>query len=117
MERTLVEIWSHVLRRDKIGIDDNFFELGGESLLATRLISQVRTIFKVELPLRHLFESPTVAGLASVLSNYQGSGNTTRLTAITKGGKTETDKLLEKLDQLSDEDVDALLQDALADNK
>jgi len=117
MERTLVEIWSHVLRREKIGIDDNFFELGGESLLATRVISQVRAAFKVELPLRHLFESPTVAGLASVLSNYQSSGKTTTQTVITKSVNTEADELLAKLDQLSDEDVDALLQDALADKR
>jgi acyl carrier protein len=117
MERQLVEIWRNILRRESIGIDDNFFELGGQSLLATRVISQVRTVFKVELPLRHLFESPTVAGLASFLSNYQSSGKTTTPTVITKSVNTETDELLEKLDQLSDEDVDALLQDALADNR
>jgi acyl carrier protein len=117
MERQLVDIWCNILRRERIGVDDNFFELGGQSLLATRVISQVRTVFKVELPLRHLFESPTVAGLASVLSNYQSSGKTTTPAVITKSVNTETDELLEKLDQLSDEDVDALLQDALADNR
>jgi len=59
-------IWAEVLRRDKdkISIDDNFFDLGGHSLLATQVISRVRRALNIELPLRTLFESPTVAALA-----------------------------------------------------
>src|SRR5438128_2676271 len=65
-ERTIAEIWAEVLRREKdmIGIDDNFFDLGGHSLLATQVISRIRRALDIELPLRTMFESPTIAGLA-----------------------------------------------------
>ena len=63
LEATLVELWMHLLGR-KVGIDDNFFELGGHSLLATQLVSRIRDRFQVELPLRSVFETPTIAQLA-----------------------------------------------------
>jgi amino acid adenylation domain-containing protein len=64
VEELLAEIWAEVLKLHKVGIRDNFFELGGHSLLATQVISRLCNSFKVEVPLRALFESPTVAGLA-----------------------------------------------------
>src|SRR6266496_3828314 len=66
-EQKVVEIWAEVLRRDKSQIsgDDNFFDLGGHSLLATQVISRIRRALKIELPLRTLFESPSVARLAA----------------------------------------------------
>ncbi|TBR57013.1 hypothetical protein B4U84_26650, partial [Westiellopsis prolifica IICB1] len=64
IENLLVGIWAEVLGIDKVGIDHNFFELGGHSLIATRVISQIRLVFQVELPLRYLFEKPTIAELA-----------------------------------------------------
>jgi amino acid adenylation domain-containing protein len=63
VQEMLAGIWSEILGIKQVGIHDNFFELGGHSLLATRVISQIRKACKVDLPLRCLFESPTVAEL------------------------------------------------------
>ncbi|WP_419183617.1 non-ribosomal peptide synthase/polyketide synthase [Scytonema hofmannii] len=64
VEEMLAQLWAQVLKIELIGIYDNFFELGGHSLLATQLISRIRSVFKVELPLRSLFVTPTVSELA-----------------------------------------------------
>jgi non-ribosomal peptide synthetase component F/alpha-ketoglutarate-dependent taurine dioxygenase len=69
LEKTLAEIWQTLLGVDSVGLHDHFFELGGHSLLATQLMSRLRTHFQVELPLRCLFEHPTLAGIAAQLES------------------------------------------------
>ena len=64
VESMLVELWEQVLNVERVGIFDNFFELGGHSLLATQVVSRVRQVMKVEIPIRELFENPTVSSLA-----------------------------------------------------
>jgi acyl carrier protein len=64
VENVLAGIWAEVLGLEQVSIHDNFFELGGHSLLVTQVIARARAAFQVELPLRSIFESPTVAGLA-----------------------------------------------------
>ena len=66
-ESVLAEIWCELLGLKQVGIHDNFFDLGGHSLLATRVISHIREILHVEVPLRTLFEEPTVYRLASII--------------------------------------------------
>lgn len=70
-EETLASIWAELLKLDKVGIYDNFFELGGHSLLATQIVSRIRKVFSIELPLRRLFESPTVAEIAVITTESQ----------------------------------------------
>ena len=67
-EQVLADIWAEVIGLKQVGINDNFFELGGHSLLATQLIAKVRDRFQVELSLRCLFQSPTVASLAATIA-------------------------------------------------
>jgi amino acid adenylation domain-containing protein/FkbM family methyltransferase len=68
-EETLARIWCEVLRRDRISVHENFFELGGHSLLAMQIVSRTRKAFQLELPLRVIFESQTIAELAEQVAN------------------------------------------------
>ena len=73
-EELVAEIWAQVLGLERVGIYDNFFELGGHSLLATQAVSRIREAFAVEIPLRRLFEVPTVAGLAESIDAARRAG-------------------------------------------
>ena len=67
VECALAEIWSTVLGVDAVGANDNFFELGGDSLLAARMMSRAETTFGIDLPLRRLFDAPTLGALAELI--------------------------------------------------
>ncbi|HEX6715490.1 MAG TPA: condensation domain-containing protein [Pyrinomonadaceae bacterium] len=75
LEERVVSIWSDLLHVEKIGIHDDFFELGGHSLLATQLMSRLRESFQVDLPLRNLFEAPTVIGLVENIELQMTAGH------------------------------------------
>ncbi|HVG31078.1 MAG TPA: amino acid adenylation domain-containing protein, partial [Pyrinomonadaceae bacterium] len=73
-EDVLVGVWAEVLGVERVSAHDNFFDLGGHSLLMTQVISRVREVFAVELPLRSLFESPTPEQLARRIESERGGG-------------------------------------------
>ena len=88
VEETVADIWQDLLGIEMVGVFDNFFELGGHSLLATQIITRLRETFQVNLPLRSLFESPTIRELATVVEGA----------------------LVKEIEKLSEEEVERLLQ-------
>jgi amino acid adenylation domain-containing protein len=114
VEETLVEIWAEVLKIERIGVLDNFFELGGHSLLAIQVIARVRKYLGVEVPVRSLFQEPTVAALASALARARADGATPSAPIVPGLSVRRTRERLEtRLRELSDEEIDALLNTAL----
>jgi surfactin family lipopeptide synthetase A len=71
LEQQIAEIWQVVLNLTQVGIHDNFFELGGHSLLATQITARIRQKFQVQLPLRCFFDQPTIAALATEITQRQ----------------------------------------------
>jgi acyl carrier protein len=99
VEQVLVGIWSDVLRVEKVGIQDSFFELGGDSILSLQIVSRIRATLQIDVPLRALFEGPTVAGLAGVLRrDAEQYAELERVAAVVLS-----------LAQLSDAEVEAML--------
>ncbi len=87
-EEILAEILRDVLGIDQVGVHDNFFALGGHSLLATQVMSRVRQRFDVDVPLRAIFEEPSVAHLAELIAAAQHRGAATSLPPITVADRT-----------------------------
>jgi len=73
VEDNIAVIWADVLGVGKVGVDDNFFDLGGHSLLATQVASRMRTVFKMDIPLRSLFEASTLEDLAAMIVRQQAN--------------------------------------------
>jgi hypothetical protein len=85
VEEALAGVWAEILRLPQVGVHDNFFALGGHSLLATQVIARLKAAFQVEVPLRCLFEAPTVAALAQTIAAYESRpGQTEQIARLLK---------------------------------
>jgi amino acid adenylation domain-containing protein len=99
VEQELADMWAQVLGVESVGVHDNFFDLGGHSLLATQLVSRVRNAFHVEVPLKDLFDAPTIADIALIIAQDLAGG---------EDGE-EVAKMLSELESLSDDEIQELL--------
>ncbi len=99
IEQTLADIVVDVLKLERVGVHDNFFDLGGHSMMATRVISRLRQIFQVDIPLRSLFEAPTIEGLALSIAKMQAA----------QEDQDQMNQLLAEIEQLSEADAAELL--------
>jgi acyl carrier protein len=110
IESRLHSIWQEVLKIDQISIDDNFFDLGGHSLGAMRVLARVRRDFHVDVPIRSLFDVPTIEGLAAEVEDRL------TITPVTFNTSAFLNTLRTELAALSPDQLDALLQSVLMDN-
>jgi amino acid adenylation domain-containing protein len=112
-EEALAKIWRELLGQSVIGIDDNFFETGGHSLLAMQMMARVRNEFQAELSLRNIFEAPTIAELAAILDRKRNAPQVPELLPLSRSQSMtarHAQELLDRLDELSDTEVESLLQ-------
>ncbi|WPB79281.1 amino acid adenylation domain-containing protein [Archangium violaceum] len=99
-EKTLSQLWSSLLELEQVSIHDNFFHLGGHSLLATQLLTRVNEAFRLQLPLRRIFEAPTLALQAEVIESALRSGTTElrpELRPIARGGDLQISSTQERI--------------------
>ncbi|MCP4104824.1 MAG: AMP-binding protein, partial [Desulfobacteraceae bacterium] len=80
IEKKLAGIWCEVLGIKKVGIHDNFFELGGHSLLATQIISKIRKVFSIELPIKALFEAPQISSFSGLIKSSKPGNEISKIT-------------------------------------
>ena len=104
IEEMLAGIWREILMIPRVGVHDNFFELGGHSLTMIQLAARIRAAFYVDIPIRVLFDAPTLSAVIDAIAAAQAA----------KTQPAEIDELLDELDGLSDAEINALLEKEMA---
>ena len=102
LQKQVAQVWSRLLGISTIGIYDDFFDLGGNSLMATQLVSELRETFQVELPLRDLFDDPTISGVCKVIEKERAEASSTEVSKVAEA--------LKQIESLSDEEARKLLE-------
>ncbi|MHB8519307.1 MAG: hybrid non-ribosomal peptide synthetase/type I polyketide synthase [Limisphaerales bacterium] len=116
-ELAVANIWREVLRLERVGVNDGFFDLGGHSVLAAQVLSRIAQACGVDVPLRALFEAPTVRALASAIDRAQRQPRADSAPIKDPNGVDSAEALLARMDQLSDANVDSLLGDLLSEEE
>jgi acyl carrier protein len=116
-EETLAQMWRELLQLPRVGVDDNFFEIGGHSLLAMQFMARVQNTFRTELSLRDIFEAPTIAELAALVERRRRKPAKESFPPLPRPRKISSERakeLLGRLDELSETEVESLLQQVSA---
>ncbi|MBI1995560.1 MAG: non-ribosomal peptide synthetase [Deltaproteobacteria bacterium] len=101
LEQRVARIWSEVLEIDPVGVTDSFFDLGGDSLRAARIVSRVVKQFQLQIPLKFLFQSPTIAAMAAVIAENP----------LNQPGAKQLESILDELESVSNEEAQRRLNE------
>jgi amino acid adenylation domain-containing protein len=120
IEERLRAIWQEVLERDDFGVENDFFDLGGHSLTAMRVLARVRRDFRIDIPIRRLFDNPTIAALSVEVGKQGDAGagiNLAPIAATAQSAPALLDALRAGLSSLSTEQVNALVGSVMAERR
>jgi amino acid adenylation domain-containing protein len=112
-ESMLARMWAELLQLDRVGREDNFFELGGHSLVATQVITRIRASFDVEVPIKALFDYPTLAQFSKQVDNTRRA----RLLGKVEAGDGNAVALLQEVASMSESEVRELLKELVAEEQ
>jgi amino acid adenylation domain-containing protein len=107
LEGVLTDIWAQLLRVDHVGVHDNFFELGGHSLLATQVVVRIRSSLSIEMPMRVIFEFPTIEKLSAQVEKLRQA----RVLCAIAGARSGVNEILERVASMPESRVQELIRE------
>ncbi len=113
-QERLAAIWRNLLKIEQAGITDNFFELGGHSLMVMQVVARIRKEFELEVPIRSLFEDPTIKGLAKDVEEAKAKGiKASASISSFVAGQNDPDRLRLQVEKMSREELEEMLRQVL----